>query len=48
VEAFPKWYGTTLPGVYLAWAIVVLTLYIPCRWFADVKSRRRDWWLSYI
>lgn len=46
--SFPKWYGTTLPGVYLAWALVVLIMYVPCRWFADFKSRRRDWWLSYI
>jgi uncharacterized membrane protein len=46
--SFPKWYGTTLPGVYLAWALVVLIMYVPCRWFADLKSRRRDWWLGYI
>lgn len=46
--SFPKWYGTSLPGVYLAWALVVLIMYVPCRWFADLKSRRRDWWLSYI
>jgi uncharacterized membrane protein len=45
---FPKWYGIGLPGVYLAWAIVVILLYLPCRWFADLKSRRRDWWLSYL
>jgi uncharacterized membrane protein len=48
VESFPKWYGTSLPGVYLAWTVVVLALYLPCRWFANLKSRRRDWWLSYI
>ncbi|MEO7367866.1 MAG: heparan-alpha-glucosaminide N-acetyltransferase domain-containing protein [Gemmatimonadaceae bacterium] len=47
-ESFPAWYGTTLPGVYLAWALVILIMYFPCRWFADLKSRRRDWWLSYI
>jgi uncharacterized membrane protein len=47
-EAFPKWYGVNLAGVYLAWAIVVVLLYVPCRWFAGLKSRRRDWWLSYI
>jgi hypothetical protein len=47
-EAFPKWYGVGLPGVYLAWAIVIAILYVPCKWFAGVKSRRRDWWLSYI
>jgi len=48
VTSFPAWYGTSLPGVYLAWATVVLILYLPCRWYADLKSRRRDWWLSYI
>ena len=21
---------------------------LPCRWFAGVKARRRDWWLSYL
>ena len=47
-EAFPKWYGTSLAGVYLAWLIVVSILYVPCRWFARLKSRRSDWWLSYI
>jgi uncharacterized membrane protein len=46
--SFPAWYGTTLPGVYAAWALVVLIMYLPCRWFANLKSRRRDWWLSYI
>ncbi|MEO5905006.1 MAG: heparan-alpha-glucosaminide N-acetyltransferase domain-containing protein [Gemmatimonadaceae bacterium] len=48
VSSFPAWYGTGLPGVYLAWATVVLILYLPCRWFANLKSRRRDRWLSYI
>jgi hypothetical protein len=47
-EAFPKWYGTNLAGVYLAWVIVVSLLYVPCRWYAGVKSRRNDWWLSYM
>lgn len=49
VASFPSWYGTSLPGVYLAWAIVVFILYWPCRWYADLKSRRKDlWWLGYI
>ncbi len=48
VSSFPAWYGTTLPGVYLAWATVVLIMYLPCRWFANVKARRTDRWLSYI
>jgi uncharacterized membrane protein len=40
------WFG--LPGVYLVWIGVVAALYYPCRWFAGVKARRRDWWLSYL
>ena len=40
------WFG--LPGVYLVWICVVAALYLPCRWFAGVKARRRDWWLSYL
>ena len=42
-----KW-GFGLPGVYLVWAMVVLVLYLPCRWFSRLKARRRDWWLSYL
>jgi hypothetical protein len=26
----------------------LLILYPLCRWFAEVKRRRRDWWLSYL
>lgn len=47
-ESFPAWYGTSLAGVYLAWAIVIAILYIPCRWYADLKARRGDWWLKYV
>lgn len=43
----PGW-GFNLPGVYLAWLVLVVALYLPCRWFAGVKARRRDWWLSYL
>jgi cytochrome bd-type quinol oxidase subunit 2 len=48
VESFPAWYGTNLGGVYLAWIIVVALLYVPCRWYAQLKARRKDWWLGYI
>jgi hypothetical protein len=30
------------------WVIGLLLLYPFCRWFAEVKRRRRDWWLSYL
>ena len=44
----PAGYGHHLPFIYGIWALVVLILYYPCRWFMGVKQRRRDWWLSYI
>lgn len=40
--------GFSLVVVYLAWIAGVLLLYPLCRWFAGVKQRRRDWWLSYL
>ena len=48
LSKYPEWYGTTLPGVYLAWLIVVALLYIPCRWYARVKSTGRYPLLSYL
>jgi uncharacterized membrane protein len=43
----PLW-GYDLPGVYAWWLLVVVALYPACRWFAGVKARRSDWWLSYL
>jgi uncharacterized membrane protein len=40
--------GGPLWVVYLCWAAGILLLYWPCRWFAGVKARRREWWLSYL
>jgi uncharacterized membrane protein len=44
----PDGYGYNLPFVYLMWMIAVALLYLPCRWFAELKQRRKDWWLSYL
>jgi uncharacterized membrane protein len=46
--SIPEQWGFGLPVVYLAWLLVVATLYPVCRWFAAVKRRRDDWWLSYL
>jgi len=47
-DKLPAGYGLALPGVYLAWAIVVAIMYFPCRWFGNLRARRSDWWLSYL
>jgi uncharacterized membrane protein len=47
-NAFDIPYGVSLPMVYLLWIGVVVILYPPCRWFAEVKRRYRVGWLSYF
>ncbi len=44
----PDGYPWSLPLLYLIWALATALLYLPCRWFADLKSRRKDRWLSYL
>lgn len=44
----PPGWPLSLPYVYLCWAAVVVMLYPLCRWFAGVRRRRTDWWLSYL
>jgi uncharacterized membrane protein len=40
--------GFSLWMVYVCWFLGLLLLYPLCRWFAEVKRRRKDWWLSYL
>ncbi|MGO9403436.1 MAG: DUF1624 domain-containing protein [Terriglobales bacterium] len=48
MNRIPDDYGHNLPFVYVIWLMAVVMLYFPCRWFADLKQRRKDWWLSYL
>jgi len=34
--------------LYLVFVIVIVLLYFPCRWFAEVKARHPKGWLSYL
>jgi len=53
-EAFKRYPG---PGgtpqvplfmVYVVSFVALLILYQMCKWFAEVKARRDDWWLKYL
>jgi uncharacterized membrane protein len=44
----PTGYGHGLPFIYVVWVTTVVILYFPCRWWAELKQRRKDWWLSYL
>ena len=44
----PPGVGFNLGVVYACWIIGIILLYPLCKWFAGVKARRRDWWLSYL
>ncbi|KAA0222371.1 DUF1624 domain-containing protein [candidate division KSB1 bacterium] len=44
----PENYGLSLPVIYAAWLAILVMLYPLCHWFAEVKQRRKDWWLSYL
>jgi uncharacterized membrane protein len=48
VKLFPPDFGFDLWVAYAVWAAIVTGLYPACRWFAGVKARRKDWWLSYL
>lgn len=45
---YPQAYGFGLVVVYVVWIGVVLALYPLCRWFGELKHRRKDVWLSYL
>jgi hypothetical protein len=47
-DLFPADYGFPLRTVYAVWIVVLGLLYPACLWFARLKQRRHDWWLTYL
>jgi uncharacterized membrane protein len=44
----PPGYTYSLTALYAITLLAVTILYFPCRWFAELRSRRTDRWLSYL
>lgn len=44
----PPGWGFSLPVVYLIWIAVVIALYPLCLWYAGVRRRSNNPWLSYL
>ena len=44
----PAGYAWGLGTLYLTWAVAIVLLYFACKWFAEVKARRTDWWLRFL
>ena len=52
----PLWFFSTIPAnfgfplwvVYVVWIAIIVALYPVCRWYAELKKRRKDWWLGYL
>ncbi len=47
-QLFPPHFGYSLWVVYVVWIAIVASLYPLCRWYANIKATRRNWWLSYL
>jgi uncharacterized membrane protein len=44
----PPGWGLSLPLVYLIWIAVVIAVYPLCRWYAGLRRRSNNPWLSYL
>jgi uncharacterized membrane protein len=44
----PEGYTWSLGLLYLVWAVAMVLLYLACRRFAELKTRRTDAWLRYV
>ena len=47
-QLFPPDFGYDLWVVYVVWISIVIAMYPLCRWYSNVKARRREWWWSYL
>ena len=44
----PDGYTWSLGLLYATWILVLVILYVVCRWFEELKARGTSWWLRYL
>jgi uncharacterized membrane protein len=44
----PPGWPLSLPYIYALWFLVVALLWPLSRWYAEVKGKRRAWWMGYL
>lgn len=47
-EAAPPDHGFSLGVTYLVWLAGLMILYLPCKWWGELKKRNKHWALSYL
>ncbi len=48
VTDWPREYEPNLLRAYLVWLLIILTLYLPCRWYSRFRKEHDYWWFSYL
>jgi len=45
---WPAGYHPNLLRAYVVWVLLVVLLYVPCRWYGRYKAESGKWWVSYL
>jgi uncharacterized membrane protein len=45
---WPGEYQPSLWRAYFVWLLLIIILYLPCRWYGKYKKTSKAWWVSYL
>ncbi|CAN5694366.1 DUF1624 domain-containing protein [soil metagenome] len=45
---WPAAYEPSLARTYFVWLLLIIVLYLPCRWYGKYKANSNAWWVSYL
>jgi uncharacterized membrane protein len=47
-KEWPPEYQPNLWRAYSIWVLLVIMLYLPCKWYGKYKTTSKRWWTSYL